>query len=105
MAQIIRDFISSKAPKKAKDPKYMEDHYKRWKAWILMYNERCTLVHGGFEEMENPQEIWDAPKYIEQDMRGDVAMFSDPTWPQYVLDAIDEMRTYKFVVAGDGSVT
>ena|ERR1700736_3794140 len=56
------------------------------------------------EEMENPQEIWDVLKYIEQDVRGDVATFSDPTWRQYALDAIDEMRTYMFVFA-DGSVT
>jgi hypothetical protein len=36
-------------------------------------------------------------------VRGDVATFSDPTWRQYALDAIDEMRTYKFVFSSDGT--
>jgi hypothetical protein len=40
-AKMLRKFIVNKSPGKVKDPKYVQERYDRYKAWLTIYDERC----------------------------------------------------------------
>jgi hypothetical protein len=48
------------------------------------------MVHGGFEEMEDTPEIWNALKAIDDDIRKGKVAFQKAEWEGYAFEAIEE---------------
>ena len=94
-ANILAAFIKEGAQKKAIDTSYFQTRFQKYKTWLRMYADRCELVHSGFEDME-PQDIWNTLKGIESDVNSGAVTFKDPDWKNYALEAIADMRIYKF---------
>ena len=94
-ANILRKFVTDRSPGKAKDPKYVQEKYDCYKAWLIIHSERCNLVHGGLDQMQ-PQAMWDALKNIRHEIKSGEAALTDPTLIQYALDAVDEVEKHKF---------
>jgi hypothetical protein len=94
-AEILKDFIKQGAKTKAKDASYIKKRFERYKTWLKMYADRCNLVHSGFDDMA-PQAIWDALKDIERDLNSGTITFENPDWKQHALEAIADMKTFKF---------
>jgi hypothetical protein len=94
-AIILKKFITDKCPGKAKDPKYMQAKYDRYKAWLTIYDECSNLVHGGLDQME-PQIMWDALKDICNQIISGEAALTNPKLIQFALEAVDEVQTHKF---------
>ena len=93
-ANIIKNFIKKDAPKKAQDTKYLQASSERWKTW-LMYYQRCELVHGGLDEM-SPQDLWDNLKLIEEKVNSGNLRFKHINWQGYAIQAIHDLRSFKF---------
>jgi len=43
-----------------------------------------------------PQEIWNALKDVETDVNSGAIIFENPDWKRYALEAIVDMRFFKF---------
>ena len=93
-AKVLGEFVM-KAKQKACDPCYFRTHFDRYKTWLQMYAKRCHLVHGGFDDMTS-QEIWNSLKKMEVEVNSGVADFPDAKEKKYALQAISEMRNFKF---------
>ena len=94
-ADLIKSFIKKDAPKKAQDAQYLQANFERWKTWLLMYYERCELMHDGLDEI-SPQELWNTLKFIEKEVNSGKANFKYPNWQRYAIEAIHDMRSFKF---------
>jgi hypothetical protein len=99
-AKILRKFVVDKSPGKAKDPKYVQERYDRYKAWLTIYDDRCRLVHGGLDQME-AQDMWNALKKIRHQIESGEAALTDKKLTQFALDAVDEVETHKFQKDGE----
>lgn len=94
-AKILAAFVRDQAKEKAKIPSYFQNLFDRYKAWLRMYAERCYLVHGGFDDM-TAQQIWESLQNIETQLNSGAVYFLDPTWKRYALEAVTDMRHFKF---------
>ena len=92
---MLMDFVRILAKKKAKDSTYLKHHFQKYKVWLQLYAERCRLVHDGFDDM-TPQKLWNTLVEIEGEVNSGTLTFSDPTWKMFVLEAISDMRCFKF---------
>ena len=94
-AKILTEFIKKGAKNKAENYSYFQARFQRYKTWLRMYAERCQLVYNGFDDME-PQEIWNALKDVETDVNSGAIIFENEDSKRYALEAIADMRLYKF---------
>ena len=85
-----------KAKKKAQNPSYFQEHFNWQKTWLYLYTKRCHLVHGGFDDMTSEQ-IWNSLKVMESEVNSGVADFPNAKEKKYALQAISEMRSFKFI--------
>jgi hypothetical protein len=69
-----------------------------------MYRDQYGLVHNGFEDMTD-QEVWDSLKKTESALTSGAVIFANPSWKDYAIECIQEVRKNKFVCAEDGSVS
>lgn len=102
-ADLIRDYIKDKYPTKAKNAKFVKDEYEKHKAWMQICFDRCNLVRGGIDGMP-AQVVWDNLKNMAADLESGKADFLYPAWTQYALDAIEEVKVFKYKMSG-GKVT
>jgi len=102
-ADLLRRFIAEKESKKSPTPESQAEAFRKYKMWLVLYDERCKLVHGGLQD-KSDQEIWDVLKQVEQDIKAEKLTFSKPDAPRYVLEAIQDVRNFKFIIT-DESIT
>ena len=91
----MREFINKGAKTKAKNTSYLLGRVQKYKTWLRMYAERCELVHSGFDDME-PQAILDALRDVERNLNSGAITFKNPERKHYALEAIVDMRKFKF---------
>ena len=102
-ADLLRRFVAEKEAKKCPNPKSQIEAYRKYKTWLVMYYERCELVHSALQD-KSDQEIWNFLKKAEQDIKKEKVTFSNPDWSGYSLAAIQDVKDFKFIIA-DGTVT
>jgi len=91
--QLLMKIVKKQFPKKGEA--YCKNEYNKYKVWLQMYAARCNLVHGGLDDMSS-QDAWNHLKAIEKQLKSGEADFENPTWNQYGILAIEEVRTFKF---------
>jgi hypothetical protein len=95
---VIRDFIDSQnKTHNRRSPRSTEKEFGKYKCWLIIYAERCSLVHAGLDQLPG-QELWNFIQRLRRDINDGILEFDYDKGKESALASLQELVEDKFYV-------